>query len=243
MRALLTSDTHDGYSEHTEHIHHKFLTKISREKPDIVLHAGDWGLTETYQVNHSMEMFRAYFPNTPIFTVMGNHDFWTYDPTKPINITLSALNKIAKKHNITILTYKPTILQDVVFMGYTGWYNTINPPSNDGAWIKGGTHTRNHPNIHSFLKGRSDRQFKKIYENIQQTCRKIVILSHFNADGKGTIQSMNGDNEHFKAFIEQEVDVICYGHTHIKQNYKKEHTRVLNAGSHYNMPDYIVFDI
>lgn len=75
LRLILTSDTHYGfYPSKTALILNKFVKKLAKEKPDVVLHAGDWGSTKQKEVESCVKLFRRLLPETPIVGTVGNHD-------------------------------------------------------------------------------------------------------------------------------------------------------------------------
>jgi predicted MPP superfamily phosphohydrolase len=151
----LISDTHLGLTK--EKILRRCLEEMSEQKPDIVVHAGDYcgGHTGHKSVRTTCRLMRKIFPDTPIVSVIGNHCLWTKGRNRQrdegwvdvvkLQPTLSAytqnLQKIReafKEYDVHFLDEQGPFRHDgVTLVGHTGWYSR-HVGTNDLTHLPGG---------------------------------------------------------------------------------------------------------
>jgi predicted phosphodiesterase len=250
MRVILTSDTHYGYSEnHTANYIENMLKKIVSINPDVLIHAGDWGSNAFAHVRDCMELFRKYLPTAPMLSCIANHDVWRdSDETKlPILENRQQILDLFKEYNLL----NELLLDDVLFLSYNGWYASVNPPSNDASWILGGNPYSSMFNpkavieMHSTMKKLGEEDFERMLRVLNKsTASKKVVSTHFSPFYRNhEITKMSGSWSQYETLLDHKVDVICYGHSHFREDIMMEKSRILNAGSDYNKPDFILFEV
>jgi len=243
MRILLTSDTHYGMDHNTDKIHRKWLLKAKDENPDIVIHAGDWISSKQKQFKRTIEIFRETFPVVPILTVRGNHDFWDGDEE------FGSIHEIFKQHeewfrefNIHHLS-KPFEKDGVAFFGFDGWYHNLNPETNDLAWMP--NHVDGIP-VHQYLSKLAHKDLGNLIglDFIENGwIEKIsVCVTHFPPFEHLFGRNPYGANPQYMQFLIDKFDFLCVGHSHKKEDFVKGMCRVLNSGSDYNKPAYLLFE-
>lgn len=58
------------------------LARIDKEKPDVILLTGDT-LDDHYEKwENALSLIRILTPNTPVYFVLGNHEYWTNEPSR-----------------------------------------------------------------------------------------------------------------------------------------------------------------
>lgn len=258
MKVILTSDTHYGfYVNRTAKILNKFVKKIKDEKPDVVLHAGDWGSTQQKEVESCLKLFRRELgTELPIVGTVGNHDYANLDKKRYATLKLVEQNvqNLFDKYNIAS-HYKSN---DVEIFAYNSWYKGNNPPSNDHRWMPplktvtfedkwSGDYIRN---MHQYL-------LEKSYVNCENTCELIkastakhkVVVTHFEPigeyrDGDRMYEGMKGSIAEYEKLIEAGATILCYGHSHRQSDaIRIKGVRVVNCGSDYNFPAYSILDL
>jgi predicted phosphodiesterase len=259
MKILLTSDTHYGHTvNRTARLLNKFVKKIGAEKPDIVLHAGDWGSTKQKEVESCLKLFRRELgEETPIVGTLGNHDAWT-NSSKEHYATLKEV-----EHNLQELFAEYHILDgyklsdNIEIFSYNSWYKGNNPPSNDHKFIPPlrvltfeakwfGDYIRD---MHQYL-------IEKSYVNCFEVCGKIatskakhkIVVTHFEPVGNYRddpfYDGMKGSIAEHEQLIEAGATILCYGHSHRVGDYTNDKgVRIVNCGSDYNFPEYKIIEL
>lgn len=236
MKIVLTSDTHYGFTESTNAILAEMWAHIKDEAPDVIIHAGDWASTEHRQYIGALEQFRSFFPNTPLVSATGNHDVWCGEESfSTIDDLYAAIQEAQKRFDV--LTEYAT--DKVAIKAFNNWYRTTNPPSNDAAWMPGGRFS------HHWLKSRADENFEHVVSYLSQQIDKTrIVVAHFTPfNYRYGYTAMCGALAPIDNLIEMGVDCLCLGHSHLYQNEIVKQCRVLNAGSDYDDPKYVVFNV
>ena len=260
VKFLLTSDTHYGFNHKTHQRHETFLEgvqlAIKEEGVNCVVHAGDWSVNKQDQFYRTMKMFRKYIPlDIPIVCVRGNHDFWDY--AKDYGYTSSgrkmhwgemqqAHNKWFEEFNIHHLESGPFIVEDVIVCGFDGWYGQANPPTNDESQMIGNIEGCPTMVYHS---SRAYKELMRVLDTDTDAYAKAVCVSHFPPfggdykNGHDPKDLRYSANPRYLDPITEKFDVFCMGHSHGHVDRIDNNCRLLNAGSDYNLPKYLIFDV
>ncbi len=184
---------------------------------DVVVIAGD--LTNSVDIVNSLRILAtALFPKDIIY-VTGNHDYYR-SSKREVNGNLSILHD--QHNNLHILQQSSVIIDDVVFIGTTGWqdredYNEINFfMMNDFHKIEGhGKDVR--------LFGRSDYNFIKEELKKDWQVRKKVVVTHLTPSAIGInwgSEEVESKNDYINAYYNEwdtlvvHSDLWICGHCH-----------------------------
>lgn len=255
MKFLATTDTHYGHGKNTHIIHTKFLKRVAeevkRENIRAVIHAGDWVSHKQDQFPRTLKMFRKFLGDTPIATVRGNHSFWEYnkkfyhDQTKEIGMPM--WGELDRKHkewfkefNITHLEDEPVVIDDVIIVGFDGWYNLSFPPTNDKYFIR-----NNIEGVwfHTWLANRAYKQMEKLLLTDYSKYRAAICVTHFPPFTEDPAYVDFCANPNYLEFLTETFDVLCVGHSHKYCDTVINGCRVINPGSHYDMPQAKIFEV
>lgn len=247
MKFALTSDTHYGHNKKTHDIHVKWLAEmyadLKANDVKLLIHAGDWTSNRQKQFHKTMQMFRAAMPDIMIAAVRGNHDLWQYKhyPRKMHHGTLNKLHQEwFKESNIHWLENGPLVIDDVIVVGFDGWYNLAFPPSNDGEqmieYIEGVPST-------VFLASQTYKKLDSILQTDDTNYRKSVMVTHMPPFTEDDYYLPYCANPRYFQPIKDKFDVFCVGHSHHYDNRIEDGCLILNCGSDYNQPKYLIFDV
>jgi predicted phosphodiesterase len=255
--------------------HVKFWADMAKEvkKQDVkaIIWAGDAAVNRQDQLQRTFKMARQALGNDiPILFVRGNHDLWDdlagkekyYNRKKPKR-TLQGIYDLHaqffKESNITCLSdIESYVIEDVIFLGFDGWYANANPPTNDEAHMP--RDVEGAP-IHAYLSNKAWKEFERCLYTDTSAYRKSVLVTHHNPynSRKGyeslekfiygnTCNVFGGENlfnaeYKFLDEITKAFDVLCCGHSHVAKDTSFERVRILNCGSDYDAPKFIVFEV
>jgi hypothetical protein len=186
--------------------------------------------------------------------VRGNHDFWDY--AKNYGYTSSGRKllwgemqqqhkKWFKELNVHHLEEGPYVVDDVIVCGFDGWYGQGNPPTNDEAMIVGNIEGCPAMVYHS---SRAYKELCRVLDTDTDSYAKAICVSHFppfGGDKKGLSErdlSFSANPRYFDPITEK-FDVFCVGHSHMRVDRIDNNCRLLNAGSDYNLPKFVIFDV
>ncbi len=260
MKLLLTSDTHYGFSHNTHKIHEKFFQQLNQEivHNDIkaVIHSGDWSSNKQDQFQRTLAMFRNRLgPDIPIVAVRGNHELWDYRKDKFDHNTgmMKPQGKISwetmdrlhqewfQKENIHHLESQGKfVIDDVVIMGFDGWYYHVNAPTNDGGMIISHVGGDTSMTYHSH---RAYKALNRVLAEDTSQYRKAICVTHHTLWVDDQRYAAYIGNPSFLPHIKEKFDVLCTGHSHRYRNDIEDETLILNCGSGYDKPKYIVFEV
>jgi len=247
MRILQISDTHNGITK-LKTIKEVFK-QAANESPDLLMHCGDYsgGQTGHKHVRLTANLMRDYFPNTPIVTVLGNHDYWAGPSPAPVDFAYNygRIKEIFESHKIHFMDeagiYKS---DDIAIIGCSGWYSSLNPPTNDRLYLP--SHVE--ANTNRWMERKARSIFLKQLDQLDDIYGEYIttaFISHFPVIDAG--------NERKGAFEEfcwdasigalMQSDYACKyffcGHAH------QLHTGPLRyeSGSDYYNPKYQLVEI
>lgn len=230
MKLLLFTDPHRGYDNNTSIIHDKVFHSLKGVDFDIVVVSGDWGITKLDHVKKSFKAFRVAFPDKPIVGVLGNHDLWDKQ-TKSIQHKFSEIAKYAQEYKIHLLEKNAYELENLVILGFNGWYHCPHPDTRDSEYM---TQFVNGQSVDNYLRQKADEAIYYMMDYPKEG-KKIVSVSHFPCieeamDGEPT---WNGNPKHGD-ILKEFSKVIIFGHTHSSLDLTVDNVRVVNVGSNYN---------
>ncbi len=268
MKIAVTTDLHRGYDHNTYKTHDKMFAKLVEEDFDVLVITGDLISSQQKQMESVFKFLRRWIPKKKIFIVYGNHDYWDADswytnrvkrqgkPRQTFALMEREHKRLCGKYDIYYLQdyswrYKNDN-EEVLFLGYDGWYNHIKPDTNDKNFLP-----RFHESapIHSYMNYRAHKALDKILAEAEEQKKinsnlKLVCATHFNTYIEDPqYQFMMGCPSHL-GFITELFDLLLVGHTH--HSYDKMHgkCRVVNAGTYwdknnhgYNCPKYIILEV
>lgn len=250
MKIALTSDLHYGFLGTTEKKIRKMIKNLSEENVDLLIIAGDIATVNQHQFKRCMEEIRAGL-SCDIVYVRGNHDLWDRIHKKDKLSGTRNLQQIYNHHQeitynlaITHLDEGPFSFDDgrVEVYGFDGWYAEFDPGTNDAI---------NMPKQHesapvpAYLVGKAWKDFGRCLDDVKNSKAEVKILvTHHNL----YVEPKYGANSHngiikFYPEVKENFDILCCGHTHVYQNYKDDNLLVLNSGSDYNKPRYVIFEV
>ena len=181
--------------------------------------------------------------------VRGNHDFWfaddhrhptfkdrTWDALFQRHVDNAALHKVELLSNSG-----PVVIGDTWFGGFDGWYEIKDAPSNDRYCMP--DFGPDGQDTFVFMQSRAQKQLQAALDQMPADKFK-VLLTHFPLiEGKlykGV--NLNGNPRWFD-FLVNQVDVLCWGHTHEAVDYVWRGVRCVNAGSGYNAFQYYFMEV
>ena len=244
MRISLTSDTHYGFSRSTQGILESLLTRMAEDEPDIILHAGDWSSTKHQELWDCLALFRKYFPNTNIISALSsNHDVWKSDDEDSVFFnelrTIEQLLESIQKAHDAFGIKRELVTDSLAITTCQSWYRTANPPSNDHYWMPGGAYD------HYYMLDLARKSYDETKEFIKNhQGKKRIVVSHFTPfNYRYGYTGMCGPLAPFEDMIALGLEYLCLGHSHQYQHEHRDGCLVLNAGSDYDKPRHITFEV
>jgi predicted phosphodiesterase len=240
MRFALVTDTHH-VDDNTEALQRAFWRKLYQtEKFDAVLHTGDWGRSELEHLKKSFEITREENKDTPIFSVTGNHDFWSTQKSLSLETRMKQVELLAQNYGIDLVERNPFQGNDYWIVGLMGWYHSLHPPTKDREYLPPYT-SEGQP--HVWFQKYAYESFNQLL-NLDFKGKKVLFLSHFALIQEVMNRQDLSGNPHMGSFIKDVADVYCFGHSHKKVETQIGKTRIFNAGAKYDeTPSYIIFDL
>jgi predicted phosphodiesterase len=183
----------------------------------------------------------------PVVLVRGNHDFWDAQDRKDKHSGRRSFGELQNihrelltKHEIHHLESGPKVIEDVIICGWDGWYGSSNPFTNDAEHMF--RDVEGCP-MHVFMSDRAWRQFENVLNLDIEPYRAAIAVTHFNpycTDHKWLDMCANVK---FYDMVKEKFDVFCCGHNHQRKDRIEDGCRVLNSGSDYNHPKYLLFEV
>ena len=272
LKCALTSDNHYGFDQSTHRIHEKFWAKLAEESIDVLFWAGDIGSAKQEDLEKSFKMARKFLPGVTIVAVCGNHDFWGGRPDKlpwkseidlyshsgfyrhrkklpaykqpvPYGIMVQNHKKWAEENGIILLDGESYNLTDnVVVLGMTGWYKETNLQAlgtNDWKYMPESVESAP---IHMYLSYKAEKDLEKLLYTPTED-KAVVFITHFPPFTEDPQYEKYCANQKFMNFMTEKSDYLLVGHSHHACDFLKNDCRVMNCGSDYNDPKYVIFEI
>ena len=243
MKIILTSDTHYGHSSKTHRRHEKFLRKVNNEKPDLLIHAGDWASNRQHQFYRSMKMFKESL-DCPIFAVRGNHDFWQLREKGKSKLSIEELVRQHEAwfrelgiHHASLGELK---LGGFNFYGFDGWYRSVNPPTNDEAMLP---FTNEGLTTMERLTRKAYVDLANLLDTLSGEKEKRVLVTHFPPFTENPFyRDMNG-NENYLPIFEEHFGYLMCGHSHKECDWEYKSLHIYNSGADYDAPRFKVINL
>lgn len=201
--------------------------------------AGDLASTKQSEVASSLKFFRELAKDRPILLVIGNHDLWSKEKT-PITRILEKHKEIYEKYKISYLPDSPVVIDNVLFVGWDGWYANFPYESKDFKWIAG--FTENLP-TDAWLRNRNVDQITTALKALENhPDKKRVAITHFPCVAELGLSEFCGPNLSFH--LRGMTDILCMGHSHQRvEGMVAAGLTLYNAGSDYDKPRSILFEV
>jgi len=119
MKIVVAADLHYGVGYNQE-ICRKFVQRILRKKPDVIILAGDTFHFDTQLLIDCLKLFADFKGDKLI--VAGNHDLWTENGNS-LELYEKVIPKIVKENGFHYLDEKPFIKNNIAFVGNISWYD------------------------------------------------------------------------------------------------------------------------
>jgi predicted phosphohydrolase len=144
-----------------------------------------------------------------------------------------------KKYNIHHLERGLWVKDNVLFVGWDGWYHNPNPNTKDEDFIPGGWHSM------EVLARRAHKKLEEVLYTLDAFPSKVskVVVTHMAPFDHPKIKGEYNANPVYMDFLEGKCDVLCYGHTHRALDEVVQGVRCINSGSDYNKPNLAIFEV
>lgn len=236
-RLCVTSDLHYGFTIDTRPILWEFFEEIRDENPpvDVLIIAGDIISHQQKQWAKAWRMIRSIIPNLTVLIVRGNHDYWD---DKLNNWTYHRImfdqRKVMQEHGIIYLEECPFLGDDITVFGFDGWYGMGAPPSNDLFHLP--KKIQDVP-THDFFYHKAVKSLANIPDKKDDGAVQIVV-THFHPS-----DSPMGGPTDWWPLLKMKADILVFGHNHIQSMDEEDGVKIINPGSDYNDPRYILLEI
>ncbi len=201
MKIAQLNDTHEGYTKGRAGAIKKLLKKMSREEFDVLLHCGDYcgGIVGNRTLNSTVLKMRDEFPDKPIVSVIGNHDYWfrgmrsktewdgyghkVYKNPHLIDFykNYATILQTFADHNVHFLDkqgpYRHKDFPGTALVGHTGWYHNPNPQAEVNCFkylphnLEGDTHR--------YMQKKAINELDYNLSLLDENDKQIVFVSHF----------------------------------------------------------------
>jgi len=241
MKICLTSDLHYGFGKH-DNIYKRFFGKVNKNKPDLILVAGDLISAKQKQWKHIFSALRDTQSDIPIYFVFGNHDYWEWKfkrdiiwkkNSHSIENVIRTVPELAETYGILYLPKHPYISDNLNIHGFDSWYWLDSPPTNDKYHMPSYVGDVSTP---IYLRNRAEKQLENIPS--KDPNKVNIIVTHFNM-GLNNFQAP----WHWLNEIQKRADICCFGHTHAYYNRYRDGIMYMNSGSDYEDPKASYFEV
>lgn len=241
----LTSDTHYGFSQRTHAIHEEWLEKLQdkivSEDVRVLIHAGDWIANKQDQLPRTLNMFRKYI-KIPIVAVRGNHCLWDYS-SYPKKTPWDAMNNNHfdwfKAADIHHLENGPYLIENHIIVGFDGWYNNVMTPTRDVEMMVRDIQGANPMMFHNH---RAHHALDNLLDMDVSHYDRSICVTHFPPFTEDDYYLPYCSNPAYFQPIKDKFDIFCTGHSHQYWNEIQDDCVILNSGSDYDKPEYIIFE-
>jgi len=250
---MLISALHIGLTKE-KNLRRMFKDSLE-SKPDIIVNAGDYcgGTKGSKSVRTISRLTREFYPDIPVLSVIGNHDYWTEGRKKegvryPKPGLLQFTNNYQEiiqhfqDNNIHFLdTDGPFEMGDLLFVGNSGWYSYQNPPTNDSTYLPLGLEG----DTHNYMRKRSRELLFESIESLDKLydeSHTVLYVSHFPVvfDKKDRNNVLYGGDHNIGTMMKENYNCEFFleGHSHIHKN-----SVVYNCGSDYKDPKFLIIEV
>jgi hypothetical protein len=197
MKIAQVSDTHIGIT--TIGQLRAMFRKLQQEEFDVLVHCGDYGGTGHGApcVLRTVDLMRKHFPDKPIVSTIGNHDYWRaakasldgvrWHKVRPDPVqyqeNLDHIRATFSKYNVHFIDkdglYKHPSFDNIILIGSSGWYGNPHPGTNDKNFLPLGMDgDTNRTILRATEKDLFDaeEELSKVYKDGYHT---VVFVSHF----------------------------------------------------------------
>lgn len=240
MKIVITGDTHSGFSDQTPQILEAFWKRVAEEHPVWILHAGDWATSHPRETAEGMHQAARICLESTIITVTGNHDYWNDErPTNAIESHIGFREHCEMAHirhippQLSIDAALPA--RGLTIVGGHAWYNHPNPPTKDRMYMNAYTDGMD---TFEWLRRGWQNQFLHVQQFVHDNSSNYkIFLTHFPGGEPW------GQDPHMMEMMAEECDLIVRGHSHKAEDFMWGKCRVVNAGSDYDDPKYLVVEV
>lgn len=234
MKILLTSDTHYGFSDKTDKIMRNFIEEVAQrideDAIEYCLHAGDVSSHKSTQIRDFWKLWHDYV-SVPTYWVTGNHDYW--------DMKGASIDEFHKNIGVDDGVAGAMLSDEVNLFYFNGFYGNTRPPTQD-RYRMGNT-------VFDDLQRRSYKDFKRILSDAQDCkglgVQKQILLTHYPLYTNNPLDESFSANRKWWDEIPGVFDIVCQGHNHKRQDEFVDGVRILNAGSDYDKPKYLIFEV
>jgi predicted MPP superfamily phosphohydrolase len=265
MKITATGDIHYDLMQNREErdafLH--FVRNLEREKPDVLVLAGDTVGLDTSKLEECLDYFQSVAPVR--LMVFGNHEYWSTESDTFSHLEI--MKKKIKSCGFKVLDENPEIIDGIGFTGNSSWYDysfasaELPPRSSYEKKTFGGHIIWNDVNFVRLGKADSDYTYE-LLDKLEADIRKlepeveqiIVVTHHIGfAEMLNLWKDFPGFN-FCNAFMgsrglgdmllrHPKVRYHICGHIHDRKVVTKEHLISINPGSTYDEKKYISFTI
>ena len=255
----MTSDTHYCYSPDANEANEAMLDRINATvpKPFTLVHAGDMGNHERWHRDAYLQLLRKKFPDQDIGVVLGNHDHWSWTkaPHFRVKDIIDENERFANDNSVHYLPNNPIEKDGVYICGFNGWYDNIYATQETAI-----PHLGDPIDGRKWLSRFAYEEFGKRLKDLRSAKErglKTVLVTHMGFVEAGSANDWKrqmgdpranhiyyGANPYWEDKLD-DVDYLFYGHSHVRYDAlaKNGKTRVVNAGSHYENPQFVVLEV
>lgn len=253
VKLAKTSDVHAGHTQKTVLIHERFFAEMAEEWAkadgiDALILAGDLISHKQKSMKTLFRTIRNVMPHVPVVACLGNHDYWDegkyYGGSKCRKYTYQELDEMHKEafgeFNIHRVSATPLVIKDVAIVGFDGWYAQHNPNTNDKYWM---AYQWDGLDPFAFMIKKAAMEFDTLMGMDLTPYRATVGITHFPPFTDHVRYIPYCASMNLMPFMTEKWDVLCVGHSHKACDFVENDCRVINSGSDYDHPRYVVFDV
>lgn len=270
LRIGILSDLHFGYDSNSPKRIARALAKLAEQGISVLIISGDLIASKQNQLSSLFKLVRKYFPAPfPVLIVRGNHDFWDddcwnnkYSPRyKKYSwpVLMKEQDSRFEAFGIHHLEKKPFVLDNVVILGFDGWYGNTRPPTKDldymPQFIEGVP-------THVYLSSKAGKDLNWVLNQDTSQYRAAICVTHFPTfikrqtrfsrmvdsakrvlskvgfsfyDQESELSEKMSANLRYHEFLTEQFDVLIAGHSHKRSDWIERGCRIINSGGYYTL--------
>jgi predicted phosphodiesterase len=207
---------------------------------DVVLNCGDSISHKEVQIEKFMELQRRYI-QCPIVQCMGNHDFWDSGESPDwYDDRMRIWDKMYKKYNVLHPSECPKI-GEFNIVGIDGWYHSRMAVEKTNDIYHIGT-TVGDVGSFKYLREKAEKDLQDIiHKGLDRD--KTLYMTHFSPFIDNVSDIVYSANPDMAEKLVDNFKWVCTGHTHRYKNEVIKGTTILNCGSNYNEPKFIIIEM